>query len=68
VTPPAVQGSTDVPYPVGAQGDATVVLEVDIGKDGHVSSALASEGIEPFAEQARSAVLNWQFTPARCAR
>jgi TonB family protein len=65
VTPPAVQGSTDVPYPAGAQGDATVVLEVEIDKDGRVSSAVVTDGTEPFAEQARRAVLRWTFTPAR---
>jgi TonB family protein len=65
VTPPAVQGSTEVPYPAGAQGDATVVLELDIDNDGRVSSAIVTEGAEPFAEQARRAVLTWSFTPAR---
>lgn len=65
VTPPAVQGSTDVPYPAGATGDATVVLDVDIDKDGHVSGAVVTEGDEPFAGRARRAVLEWQFTPAR---
>ena len=34
VTPPAVQGSTDVPYPAGGQGDATVLLDVVIDRDG----------------------------------
>jgi TonB family protein len=65
VTPPAAESSTDVPYPAGAQGDATVLLDVDIDKDGHVSSAVVSEGAEPFAEQARRSVLEWRFTPAR---
>jgi TonB family protein len=65
VTPPAVQGTTEVPYPAGAQGDGTVVLTVDIDKDGHVSNAVVTEGTEPFAEQARRAVLTWRFAPAR---
>jgi TonB family protein len=65
ITPPSVQGSTEVPYPPGAEGDATVVLDVDIDKDGHVSSVVVTEGTEPFAEQARRAVLAWQFIPAR---
>jgi TonB family protein len=60
-----VQGSTEVPYPAGAHGDATVVLEVEIDKDGRVLSAVVTEGTEPFAEQARRAVLAWPFTPAR---
>ena len=65
VKPPKVQGGTDVPYPTGAQGDATVVLDVDIDKDGRVSSVVSREGPEPFAEQARRAVLTWRFAPAR---
>lgn len=65
ITPPAVQGGTDVPYPAGAQGDATVLLDVEIDKEGRVSRAEVKEGAEPFAEQARQAVLEWRFTPAR---
>ena len=57
--PPVVQRSTDVPYPKGAKGDAVVLLELTIEKDGTVSSAVATEGVEPFAEQARHAVLGW---------
>jgi hypothetical protein len=63
--PPVVQGSTDVPYPEGAEGDAAVVLELVVEKDGSVSSATVVEGVEPFAEQARSSVLAWHFTPAQ---
>jgi TonB family protein len=65
VTPPAVQSNTDVQYPAGARGNATVVLDVDIDKDGHVSNADVTEGAAPFADQARRAVLTWQFSPAR---
>lgn len=65
IVPPAVEGSTNVPYPAGAAGDATVLLNVDIDKDGRVSSAVVTEGAEPFAEHARRAVLDWRFTPAR---
>jgi TonB family protein len=63
--PPVVQGSTDVPYPEGAEGDATVMLELVVEKDGSVSSATVIEGTAPFAEQARTAVLAWHFAPAR---
>jgi TonB family protein len=65
VSAPVAQGSTDVPYPPGAQGNATVALELTVEKDGHVSDAVVSEGVEPFAEQARRAVLSWLFLPAR---
>jgi TonB family protein len=60
-----VQSSTEVPYPAGGQGDATVLLELEIDRDGRVSSAVLIEGEEPFAAQARRAALGWTFTPAR---
>ena len=63
--PPVVQGSTDVPYPEGAEGDAAVVLELVVEKDGSVSSATVVEGSPPFAERARTAVLAWHFAPAQ---
>jgi hypothetical protein len=61
---PVAQGSTDVPYPPGAKGDAIVLLELVVEKDGSVASAVVTEGASPFAEQARSAVLTWRFAPA----
>jgi hypothetical protein len=65
VSPPVAQSSTDVPYPAGAEGDAAVVLELVVERDGSVSSASVVEGEPPFAEQARSAALTWLFTPAK---
>jgi TonB family protein len=65
VSAPVPEGSTDVPYPPGAAGEATVVLELVVEKDGSVSSASVIEGSEPFAEHARAAVLGWRFAPAR---
>jgi TonB family protein len=64
LTPPVIQGSTDVPYAKGAKGNAIVELELTIEKDGTVSNAVVTEGSEPFAEQARQAVLGWRFRPA----
>jgi TonB family protein len=64
ITPPVVQNGTDVPYPEGAHGDASVLLEVEVDKGGAVSSAVVTEGAEPFAERARRAVLGWRFAPA----
>jgi len=65
LTPPVAQSSTDVPYPQGADGDAAVVLELVVEKDGSVSSATVVEGTEPFAGQARAAALTWRFVPAQ---
>jgi TonB family protein len=64
VTPPSAQGSTDVAYPAGAQGDATVQLELTVEVDGTVSSAVVLDGVEPFAEVARATAMTWKFTPA----
>jgi hypothetical protein len=64
LTPPSALGSTDVPYPVGAQGDAVVQLEVVIEADGTVSRVDVVDGVEPFAEAARLKALSWRFTPA----
>jgi hypothetical protein len=64
LTPPVAQSSTDVPYPEGADGDAAVVLELVVERNGSVSSATVVEGAEPFAEQARTAALSWRFAPA----
>jgi hypothetical protein len=41
-----------------------VLLELTVDKDGSVSSATVTDGADPFAEQARRAVLSWRFTPA----
>jgi hypothetical protein len=65
LVPPVVENSTDVPYPAGGAGDAQVVLELTIERDGTVSSAVVVDGVEPFAEQARVAALGWHFQPAR---
>jgi TonB family protein len=64
VSPPVASASTEVPYPSGAKGDSVVLLEILVAKDGTVSETKVLNGEEPFAEQARQAVLRWQFTPA----
>jgi hypothetical protein len=61
---PVAQGSTEVPYPAGGHGDASVTLELIVEKDGSVSSALVVEGEPPFSERAQRAVLAWRFSPA----
>src|SRR5947209_8696008 len=64
LTPPVVQSNTDVPYPPNVVGDAVVELELLVDKSGAVARATVLAGAEPFAEQARLAVLNWHFSPA----
>jgi hypothetical protein len=63
--PPVVQSDTQVPYPPGANGDAAVVLELVVTEEGAVSEAAVVEGEEPFASQARTSVMQWQFAPAQ---
>ena len=36
LTPPTAESSTDVPYPAGAEGDATVELDLVVETDGSV--------------------------------
>ena len=67
LTPPVAQGGTDVPYPADATGVADVVLDVTVDEHGGVSQVEVIEGAAPFAEQARSAALAWQFIPAQRA-
>src|SRR5205807_1182391 len=40
------------------------LLELTVAADGTVSNVAVIEGVEPFAAQARQAVLAWRFVPA----
>jgi len=64
VVPPRVDRVTQVPYPPGGEGNASVVLVLTIDKDGTVRSAEVERGDEPFATVAREAATSWRFTPA----
>ncbi|MET0593120.1 MAG: energy transducer TonB, partial [Polyangiaceae bacterium] len=59
LTPPSLTQPPDIPYPVGAHGDAIVVLMITVGRDGAVESAHAIEGEEPFASAAATAAATW---------
>ena len=61
---PARLDSDAVPYPAGAEGEASVVLELEIEQDGRVGSATVREGQAPFDAAARTAALEWRFAPA----
>jgi hypothetical protein len=56
--------STPLAYPDGASGEATVVLELTLNRNGEVVSARALAGEAPFREVAISAAESWRFTPA----
>jgi Gram-negative bacterial TonB protein C-terminal/TonB-dependent Receptor Plug Domain len=63
VQPPRALEAGNVPYPEGASGDATVVLELVIDTEGRVRSTAVVEGREPFASAARDAASAWRFSP-----
>jgi TonB family protein len=65
LTAPVAESSTEVPYPEGTAGDASVLLELVVEADGSVSRATVIDGAPPFAEQARTAALTWRFLPAQ---
>jgi TonB family protein len=64
VTPPKAL-DTAFGYPAGANGDATVVVELTVNADGSVAEARAVAGPEPFATAASRAAMAWSFEPAR---
>ncbi len=65
IVPPVARHALEVPYPEGAEGEASVVLELLVSETGSVGEAVAIEGQEPFASAATEAALGWQFEPAR---
>jgi TonB family protein len=61
---PKLLDAPDVPYPDGAKGDASVVLELQIDDKGEVASAHVETGDEPFASRALEGVKKFRFEPA----
>lgn len=62
--PPHLRSGTPA-YPKGAQGDAIVVLELTIGRDGRVLGVEVVDGQEPFASAATTSAAGFVFEPAR---
>lgn len=54
-----------VAYPEGAHGDAVVIVEVVVDRNGAVASSRVIEGRSPFAARALEASRGWTFVPAR---
>ena len=67
LAPPTALDAGHVAYPLGAQGDAAVVLEVVVEQDGRVGDARVVRGQAPFASAALDAARAWTFVPARRA-
>jgi TonB family protein len=64
IAPPTAVDAGHVVYPTGAHGDAVVILELVIDRDGNVGDAMIVDGEEPFASAALAAARGWTFTPA----
>jgi TonB family protein len=65
LVPPRPEVVPDPPYPAGAHGDATVVLRLDVEKDGSIGKVVIEQGAEPFASAAATAAAStWRFSPA----
>ena len=64
IVPPRVISDTRVDYPEGASGDAEVVLELLVERDGRAQEVSVVTGTEPFATRALQAAQRWRFEPA----
>jgi TonB family protein len=64
IVPPRAQVTEGPIYPEGARGDATVVIELTVRRDGGVEKLEVVSGAEPFAAAALSAAAKFRFEPA----
>jgi TonB family protein len=62
--PTALSTPLEYPLDAGAQGEASVALELTLSAQGDVTLAVAIEGDEPFASRAVAAAKSWKFQPA----
>ena len=65
LVPPKAIETGRVPYPDGAAGDASVVLELLVDKDGRVARVVVVDGREPFASAASARAASFRFEPAK---
>lgn len=64
ITAPRALGNIAVDYPAQATGDALVLLELVVAKDGRVETAQVVTGNLPFSDTATRAARGWRFSPA----
>jgi TonB family protein len=64
VLPPQRLDATEVPYPPGGHGDASVTAVLTIDSDGAVTEVEVRDGVSPFSDAAVAAVRHWHFAPA----
>jgi hypothetical protein len=64
LVPPRAIDTPPVPYPPKGFGEANVLLELTIDKEGKVTRAVIVDGAEPFASAASAAAVKWRYEPA----
>lgn len=64
VVPPRVTEQAEPRYPEGAEGDASVLLELVVEETGALGEVKVIEGEGAFAQAAVDAVRNYRFVPA----
>lgn len=64
---PVALSDLEVPYPLGQQNEAAVIVQLLISAEGIVTEAKSISGVEPFASAAAATALQWRFSPARRA-
>lgn len=64
IVPPRAEVTEAPYYPEGARGDAVVVIELTVRRDGGVEKLAVVSGEEPFAAAALEAAAKFRFTPA----
>jgi TonB family protein len=64
IAPPVALSTLTADYPAGGRGDARVVLELVVRRDGSVGEVRLLDGAEPFAQSARVAARDFHFSPA----
>jgi TonB family protein len=64
IVPPRAEFTEGPLYPEGAHGDAAVVVELTVLRDGTVDKLEVVSGEEPFASPALAAAAKFRFTPA----
>ncbi len=67
LVPPKAIETGRVPYPAGEAGEASVVLELLVDKEGRVARVVVVDGREPFASAAAAHAARFRFEPARRA-
>jgi TonB family protein len=64
IVPPRAETTEGPLYPEGARGDATVVVELTVRRDGGVEKLEVVSGAEPFVTAALAAAAKFRFAPA----